>query len=106
MRGVVGGQLKIECAAGAGTTLAVSFPDVPALGTRRASRKFRAGMRERSESVADEAKERASEDSGGGQIGTPAEPIDSVQEADEESFPASDAPSSWAGESRGAEVSG
>jgi hypothetical protein len=46
--------------------------------------------------VADESKERAAED-GGGQAGTPLDRIDSVQEADEESFPASDAPSSWAG---------
>ena len=51
-------------------------------------------MKERSESVADESKER-SEDSDG-ETGTPIEHIDSVQEADEESFPASDAPSSWA----------
>lgn len=43
--------------------------------------------------MADESKERVSEDSDG-QAGTH---IDSVQEADEESFPASDAPSSWAG---------
>jgi hypothetical protein len=46
--------------------------------------------------VADEPEERAVEDSDG-QIGTPVDQIDSVQEADEESFPASDAPSSWAG---------
>ena len=52
---------------------------------------------ERSESVADESIERAAE-GGDGPAGRPLEHIDSVQEADEESFPASDAPSSWAGE--------
>jgi hypothetical protein len=46
--------------------------------------------------VAHESRVRAAEDSGD-QIGTPVEHVDSVQEADEESFPASDAPSSWAG---------
>ncbi len=46
--------------------------------------------------MADESKGRVSEDSDG-QTGTASEHIDSVQEADEESFPASDAPSSWAG---------
>ena len=47
--------------------------------------------------MADESTEEAAED-GDGQAGGPLEHIDSVQEADEESFPASDAPSSWAGE--------
>jgi hypothetical protein len=50
-------------------------------------------MKERGESVADESEERVSEDSDG-EAGTH---LDPVQEADEESFPASDAPSSWAG---------
>jgi hypothetical protein len=54
-------------------------------------------MKERSESLVDESEGRVSEDSVD-QNGTATElPIDSVQEADEESFPASDAPSSWAG---------
>jgi hypothetical protein len=53
-------------------------------------------MKERSESMADESEGRESEDSEG-QAGSPVDHIDSVQEADEESFPASDAPSSWAG---------
>jgi hypothetical protein len=53
-------------------------------------------MKEGSESVANESKERAPEDSDS-LTGAPIEHIDSVQEADEESFPASDAPSSWAG---------
>jgi hypothetical protein len=93
----IGGRLKIESTAGAGTTLRAEFPDVAAPGELcEQSGRFRATIRERSESVADEPEERASEDSGG-QIGTPVEQIDSVQEADEESFPASDAPSSWAG---------
>jgi len=43
----------------------------------------------------DESEGPVSEDSDD-QAGTSLEPIDSVQEADEESFPASDAPSSWA----------
>jgi hypothetical protein len=51
---------------------------------------------ERSESVEDEPEDRAAQD-GDDRIRTPADLIDSVQEADEESFPASDAPSSWAG---------
>jgi hypothetical protein len=52
-------------------------------------------MKERSESVADQSKERS--ENSDGDTGTPVERIDPVQEADEESFPASDAPSSWAG---------
>jgi hypothetical protein len=56
-------------------------------------------MKERSESLVDESEGRVSEESDD-QTGTPLEPIDSVQEADEESFPASDAPSSWAGGGR------
>jgi hypothetical protein len=46
--------------------------------------------------VVDEPMERASEISGD-PAGAPLEQVDAVQEADEESFPASDAPSSWAG---------
>jgi hypothetical protein len=53
-------------------------------------------MKERSEPLVDGSEGSVSEDSDD-QTGTPYEPIDSVQEADEESFPASDAPSSWAG---------
>ena len=46
--------------------------------------------------MVDEPKERASEMSGD-PAGTPREQVDAVKEADEESFPASDPPSSWAG---------
>jgi hypothetical protein len=53
-------------------------------------------MKERNESVADEFEGRESEDRDG-PAETPVDHIDPVQEADEESFPASDAPSSWAG---------
>jgi hypothetical protein len=92
-----GGRLKIVSTAGAGTTLRAEFSGVAAPGELcEQGGRPRATLRERSESVADEPEERAAGDSGG-QIGTPVEQIDSVQEADEESFPASDAPSSWAG---------
>jgi hypothetical protein len=53
-------------------------------------------MSERSQSVVDEPMERASEISGN-PAGASREQVDAVQEADEESFPASDPPSSWAG---------
>jgi hypothetical protein len=66
-------------------------------GIGQPARSSSPSISERSESVADESTEGAAED-GDGPAGGPLEHIDSVQEADEESFPASDAPSSWAGE--------
>ena len=91
-----GGQLEIESATGAGTTLHVVFPDGAASGGFAGSGSAAPPVIERSKSVTDEPTERASKTSGG-PSGTPREQDDSVQEADEESFPASDPPSWWAG---------
>jgi len=94
-RGVFSGQPRIDSAAGSGTVRRVEFPGF----TYREPRGRTGGtapLKERSESLVEESEGRVLED-GDDQTGAPLEPLDSVQEADEESFPASDAPSSWAG---------
>ena len=95
--GIFGGQFRIESAAGSGTDVAL-VPRVTYRETGERTGGSAPPMKERSESLVDESDGRVLESDD--QTGTPLEPVDSVQEADEESFPASDAPSSWAGGGR------
>ena len=74
----------------------VEMPRLTNRETRRRTIGSAPRMKERSEPLVDESDGPVSEQSNDA-AGTPLESIDSVQEADEESFPASDAPSSWAG---------